>query len=38
MRKFGWVALLGAGLMVLPGMAHAGRVALLEQTMNVGCG
>ncbi len=39
MRKFGWLVLMIALLMAVPGAAGAGgRVVLLEQTMNVGCG
>jgi hypothetical protein len=39
MRKFGWLLLVIAALAVVPGVIIAGgRVVLLEQTMNVGCG
>jgi hypothetical protein len=39
MRKFGWVVLSIAVLMAMAGsVAAGGRVVLLEQTMNVGCG
>jgi hypothetical protein len=39
MRKFGWLILVIAMLMAVPGtIAAGGRVVLLEQTMNVGCG
>jgi len=38
MRKLGLLFLGCAVLMVVPGAFAAGRVVLLEQTMNVGCG
>jgi len=38
MRKLGWFAVFAALLVTVPCTVSAGRVVLLEQTMNVGCG
>jgi hypothetical protein len=39
MRKLGWLILIIAVLMGVPGtIAAGGRVVLLEQATNVGCG